>query len=110
MASGWWQDIGDKLWGIGKQLVAGVSIFEIIRRLFSEWFFGLIDELKAKIDAVMHTLGVDLAPPPEVSVWISKINVIVPLSEMWGYFLLYLAVASVILGVKWARNLIPGLA
>lgn len=108
--STWWDRTADKIWNIGKALVPGIASLEMLRALLADWWGGIMDDFKAKVAAQLGTLMVDLAPSTEVASLISKANVVVPLSEMWHYLLLYLAIASTVLGVKWARNLIPGIS
>ena len=110
------REIAGKLWNVGKLAVPGVAVFSFITWLFSglievvkNYISAQVDLVWGKILAQMEVLRVDLVPPPEFMSFIAKANVIVPLDEIWKYFLLYLGVASVVLGVKWVRNLIPGM-
>ncbi|MEY4569097.1 MAG: hypothetical protein RLZZ398_536 [Verrucomicrobiota bacterium] len=110
------REICGKLWNVGKLAVPGVALFSFIEWLFSaliefvkNYVGSQIDLVWGKVLAQMEVLRVDLVPSGEFAGFIAKANVIVPLDEMWRFFLLYLGVASVVLGVKWARNLIPGL-
>lgn len=110
------KEIVGKLFSIGKLLIPGIAIFELITYLLTtvlsfvkDWFISGVNAIKLRILEQVDTLGVDLTPSSEFAAVISKINVVVPLSEMWHFFLLYLGFASVVVGVKWARNLIPGL-
>lgn len=106
--STFWEDLLNKIASIGKALIPSLAIFEVLRRLLGEWWQGLMDSLEAKFNAALGMLSVDLAPPAVIMSWIAKVNVVVPLSEAWQYFLSYLAIASVVLGIKWMRNLVPG--
>ena len=110
MASAWWQDIGDKLFSIGKFLVPGLALLELVQHLVSKWWGDLMADWSIKLATSIGTLSVDLAPPADVMLWIARFNSVVPLSEAWGYTIKYLAIASAVLGVKWARNLIPGMS
>ena len=108
------REIALKLWQFGKLAIPGVAALEatrwLIPKLFGgikDWLLGLWESAKARILEQYESLDVDLAPPPEFAAWVAKINVIIPLSEMWFYLLLYLAIASVLVGIKWLRNLIP---
>lgn len=109
-------EIAVKIFDLAKYLIPLVAIFEFFRVLFSKFTDLILKWINARLDQVwnlvkgqMEALSVDLSPGSEFSSWIAKINVVIPLSEMWHYFLLYLGVASVVLGVKWMRNLVPGL-
>ena len=107
-------DVAGKLWSVGRLLIPGVAIFELVSWGFSTLWSLLSNYVQSKIDlfwnlikSQIDVLGVDLTPSGEFLGFLAKANSVVPLSEMWSYFLLYLGVASVVLGVKWARNLIP---
>lgn len=111
------REIAGKLWTVGKLAIPGVALYELFAWVFSafielgkNYVTAQFDKIWLKILGQMEVLRVDLAPTSEFSAFIAKANVVVPLSEMWHFFLLYLGVASVVLGVKWVRNLIPGLA
>jgi|GEM_PF-5569497 len=117
MSAPYFQEITNKLWNLGKLAVPGVALYEFISYLiesvfgkFRDWVLGLIEGFQQKIIEQFTALQIDLAPPPEFAAFISKANVIVPLTEMWHFFLLYLGFASVVMGIKWARNLIPGVS
>lgn len=108
------KEIALKVWQVGRLAVPGVAVLEGFRLLFgligskvADWWHGLVEHVKGLIAAQLDTLGVDLAPPEVLVEMIAKVNVLIPLSEAWGYFLLYLGVASVLVGIKWLRNLLP---
>lgn len=110
------REIVGKLVSMGPIAAGGLMVFEFFRWLFSGLIDMLVTWVTAKIDLFwglvqqqMAVLGVDLTPGTEFAAIISKANVILPLDEAWHYTLLLLGVYSVLVGVKWARNLIPGL-
>lgn len=113
---GYLKEIADKLWSIGKFLIPVYGMFELLRVLFSrllgllkDWVSEWIARIWGLVKEQMAALEVDLTPGPAFQSMIAKLNVVVPLEEMWFYLLAYLGVASVVLGVKWMRNLVPGL-
>jgi hypothetical protein len=109
-------DIGEKLVSVGKFLIPGVAIFTLLKNVFAsfwemlgDWFEEKILFFLTAIKDQIATLGVDLTPPPLFQEFIGKANTIVPLDEAWKLLLIYLAFASVVMGIKWGRNLIPGM-
>ena len=110
-------NIQEKIFQFAKLMVPGVGLFWMVKTLWQgfwnwlgDWFGGLVADLLAKINGQLAVLGVDLTPTSECAAFIGKANTIVPLDEAWRYILLYLAFASVVVGVKWTRNLIPGMS
>lgn len=99
-------DLGSKLWSTAKLAVPAYAIFEFLRWLVTSLFTSSVDWAMAKVDSVIANLQVDLAIP--ASPWISKVNSVFPLEEAFHYLLLYLGIASAIIGIKWFRNLVPG--
>jgi len=99
-------DFGDKIWKIGKMAVPGYAIFEVGKWLVGTFWKSGVEWAEGKIDAAVQSLQVDLALP--VSPWLSKVNSIIPVEEAFHYLVLYLGIASLVLGIKWTRNLIPG--
>jgi hypothetical protein len=107
-------EIAVKLFGIGKLLVPILAVVEFFRWIFKGVFIRLwqwlIDKgmsLWGMVEDYASSLEVDLAIPPEFAVIAAKVNTVFPLDEFVRYFLLYLGLASVVLVVKWGRNLIP---
>jgi hypothetical protein len=110
-------EIGEKLTSFARFLIPGVALFYLLKIVFkgfwefvTEWFDGLILDLLTKVKDAMLNLGVDLTPSAEFQAFIAKANSVVPLDEAWRLILVYLAFASVVMGVKWTRNLIPGMS
>ena len=110
------RELVGKIWEVGKLITPFYALWILIEALFNMlfvnlkgWFLGVVAEFQGKVAAQLDVMGVDLTPPPAFLAFVAKVNFVVPLEEMWNYFLLYLAFASVVVGVKWARNLIPGL-
>ena len=109
-------EIGEKLTVLGFQAAGALGLFELIRwlfsgviKLFTDWFNEKIDLVWGLIEDQFAVLAVDMAPGSQFAAMISKANAVVPLDEAWRYMLLYLSFYSVVVGVKWTRNLIPGL-
>ena len=99
-------DIGEKIWKVAKLIVPVFGVFEMLRWLVTSFWKGTVQWATNKIDAAMGSLSVDLALP--VTPWLQKINSVVPIEEAWHYLILYLGIASAVVGIKWCRNLIPG--
>ena len=97
--------IGNMIAKVAKFAVFPFAIFETIRWALVEWFPAKIDALHLKIGEVMNQISVTLNVPTGP---IAKVNTLIPLFEMWEYFLLWLALAATLSGVKWLRNIIPG--
>ena len=110
-------EIGEKIFSLGKFLVPvfGIlwffkSVFVLITDLVSEWIQGWIDLFMGQLNTGLANLGVDLTPSTQVLSFIAKANVIVPLDEAWRLLLNFLVFASVVVGIKWGRNLVPGMS
>ena len=110
-------EIGEKIFSLGKFLVPvfGIlwffkSVFVLITDLVAEWVQGWIDLFMGQLNTGLANLGVDLTPSTQVLSFIAKANVIVPLDEAWRLLLVFLAFASVVVGIKWGRNLLPGMS
>lgn len=108
-------EIGEKITSIAKVSVPIFALLAFFKWIFggfvdmvTEWFNGFMTNLVAKVTTQLDVIGVDLAPGPEFQAFISKANTIVPLQELVHYVILYLGFASVVVGVKWSRNLVPG--
>lgn len=110
------EEVITKLWNIAKFCVPILAIWEFLSHFFKGaieiakvWLIGRIEFVKAIVEDQLSELGVSLEPPAELVAIVAKINVLVPLEEAWSYFLTFLAFASVVVGVKWTRNLTPGI-
>lgn len=110
------KEFAAKIYAIGKLLVPLWAIWEFIKALFStvlsivkDWFLEKVALVVQAVKEQAEVLGVDLTPTGEFATFIAKANVVVPLEEAWHYFLLWLGWASFLVGIKWLRNLVPGL-
>jgi len=101
-------DIGDKVLKTLGVLVPAVAVFLFVQWLITDLLGGVQDYVTNKVDSVMATLAVDLNLP--TSPYLDQLNVMFPVEESWHYLLLYLATASAMLGIKWFRNLTPGVS
>lgn len=98
-------DIGNKAWGIAKLAVPGYAVFEAGKWATTTLWKSGVEWAEGKLDTALANLQIDLALP--ISPWLSKANSIIPIEEAFHYFVTYLGIASLVLGIKWARNLIP---
>lgn len=110
-------EIGEKLVHNARYMIPAVGLFYLLRdlwiyfwNLLGEWLEGIIEDFLGKVLEAIGTLGIDLTPPPAFLAFIAKANSVVPLDEAWRLLVVYLAFASVVMGVKWSRNLTPGMS
>jgi hypothetical protein len=99
-------DIGSKFWKLLKIGCPLLGVLEFARWGVQGLWKGTVDWGMAKIDSAIASLNIDLALP--LSPWLAKANSIFPIEEAVHYLVLYLGIASIVVGVKWMRNLVPG--
>lgn len=109
-------EIAVKLFSLGGLVAVGLAIFELLKGVFQglleklfAWITGRAEAVWTLVTDQADALSVDLAPGTELASLLAKANVLLPVDEGWRLLLLYLGVFSTVVGVKWMRNLIPGL-
>jgi len=103
----WFSDLAAKLFHVGKLMVPGIAVFEIVRWLFATWL-GVGGWIRSKIDALLVDVTVEWGWP--VGSWLDHVNSVFPLYEGFGYLLLYFSIMLGLVTVKWVRNLTPGIS